>query len=111
RVLAGPFAAQTLADLGATVTKIEHPDRPDETRAWGPPFVDGVSSYYRCANRNKRVVRLDLTKAADYESFGALVRKSDVVIENFLPSSARKLKLTYADLKQFKNDIVVCSIS
>jgi crotonobetainyl-CoA:carnitine CoA-transferase CaiB-like acyl-CoA transferase len=111
RVLAGPFAAQTLADLGARVTKIEHPEFPDETRQWGPPFIDGTSSYFRCANRNKEFMELDLKESGDYAKFCAMLATTDVVIENFRSSSSKKLKLTYEDLKKLKPDIILCSIS
>src|SRR3989442_1529975 len=92
RVLAGPFCGQLLGDLGAEVIKIERPGQGDETRSWGPPFLDdGPSAYYLSCNRNKRGVAIDLAQPRGRELFHALVRKSDVVVENFRPDSAEKL--------------------
>src|SRR5436189_6281389 len=86
RVLAGPFCGQLLGDLGADVLKIERPGTGDETRTWGPPFLDnGPSAYYLSCNRNKRAVALDLAQPRGRELFATLARQSDVVLENFLP--------------------------
>src|SRR5215472_14544712 len=84
RVLAGPFCGQLLGDLGAEVIKVERPGQGDETRGWGPPFLhDGPSAYYLSCNRNKRGVAIDLGRPAGRDLFHALVRKSDIVLENF----------------------------
>src|SRR6266404_3111876 len=86
RVLAGPFCGQLLGDLGAEVIKVERPGAGDETRNWGPPFHPlGLSAYYLSCNRNKRGIALDLSRPQGRELFAALVKKSDVVLENFLP--------------------------
>jgi crotonobetainyl-CoA:carnitine CoA-transferase CaiB-like acyl-CoA transferase len=112
RVLAGPFCGQLLGDLGAEVIKIERPGSGDETRAWGPPFLSsGVSAYYLSCNRNKRGVALDLGDPRGRDLFHELVRKSDVVLENFRPDSADKLGLTAPQLLMVNPRVIVCSIS
>ena len=83
RVLAGPFATMLLGDLGADVVKVEHPDGGDETRAWGPPFSGGHSTYYLAVNRNKRSVALDLKSDQGRRAARALAARADVVVENF----------------------------
>jgi crotonobetainyl-CoA:carnitine CoA-transferase CaiB-like acyl-CoA transferase len=90
RVLAGPWAAQTLGDLGAEVIKVERPGVGDDTRHWGPPFLTdpqgqptGESAYYLCANRNKKSVTIDFTQAAGQALVRELARQCDVVVENF----------------------------
>jgi hypothetical protein len=89
RVLAGPLASMFLADLGATVVKVERPGVGDDTRAWGPPYVGTTSTYYTSVNRNKRSVTLDLTDAEDVGLARRLALRSDVLIENFVPASSR----------------------
>src|SRR5437764_7029817 len=86
RVLAGPFATMMLADLGATVTKVERPGSGDETRSWGPPFDDhGQATYFQSVNRNKHSVVLDLADQRGREQALALAGESDVLLENFRP--------------------------
>lgn len=112
RVLAGPYCGQLLGDLGAEVIKVERPGAGDETRGWGPPFhPTGVSAYYLSCNRNKRGVALDLARPAGREVFHELVRRSDVVLENFRPDSAEKLGLGTQQLLDVNPRVVVCSIS
>jgi crotonobetainyl-CoA:carnitine CoA-transferase CaiB-like acyl-CoA transferase len=96
RVLAGPYLAMLLGDLGADVVKIERPAGGDQTRAWGPPFVTGpdgqqVSAYFLSANRNKRSLALDLKAAAGRAAFERLLAGADVLVENFLPAEWRRL--------------------
>src|SRR5215470_1550728 len=88
RVLAGPFCGQLLGDLGAEVLKVERPGAGDETRAWGPPFHGDLSAYYLSCNRNKRGLTLDLGRSEGLELFHALVKKNDVLLENFRAGSA-----------------------
>lgn len=83
RVLAGPLCAQNLGDLGAEVIKVERPGRGDDTRVWGPPFQEGESAYFMCANRNKRSLTLNLKSASGREILGRLIQASDVLVENF----------------------------
>src|SRR5437879_10793759 len=87
RVLAGPFCGQILGDLGAEVIKVERPGSGDETRAWGPPFVGTLSAYYLSCNRNKRAITLDLAQEEGLHLFQDLVRKCDVLLENFRAAS------------------------
>jgi crotonobetainyl-CoA:carnitine CoA-transferase CaiB-like acyl-CoA transferase len=111
RVLAGPFCGQMLGDLGAEVLKIERPGSGDETRGWGPPFAGPLSAYYLSCNRNKRALTLDLAKEEGRRIFYDLVRRSDVLLENFRAASAGKLGLTPEKLLTVNPRLVVCSIS
>ena len=111
RVLSGPFASMSLADLGADVVKVEHPTRPDETRSFGPPYVDGVSAYYLSANRGKRSITLDLKDSADQQTARDLALAADVVLENFRPGVAARLGLGAAALRAAKPSLIYCSIS
>src|SRR5947207_12186457 len=94
RILAGPWAGQILADLGAEVIKVERPGAGDETRAWGPPFLGDLSAYYLSCNRNKRAVTLDLAQPEGLRLFQELARRSDVLLENFRSGSADRLGLS-----------------
>jgi crotonobetainyl-CoA:carnitine CoA-transferase CaiB-like acyl-CoA transferase len=111
RVLAGPYATMTLADLGADVVKIEHPAGGDETRAWGPPFAGGESAYFLSVNRSKRSVALDLKDPEGRELALELCARAEVVIENFRPGSAARLGLDYEAVRQLRPDVVYCTIS
>jgi crotonobetainyl-CoA:carnitine CoA-transferase CaiB-like acyl-CoA transferase len=111
RVLAGPFCGQILGDLGADVIKVERPGGGDETRAWGPPFVGSLSAYYLSCNRNKRGITLDLSQEAGLQLFQDLVRKSDVLLENFRAASSDRLGLSPDKLLALNSRLVVCSIS
>jgi crotonobetainyl-CoA:carnitine CoA-transferase CaiB-like acyl-CoA transferase len=111
RVLAGPYATMTLADLGADVVKIEHPAGGDETRTWGPPFVGGESAYFLSVNRSKRSVALDLKDPEGRELALALCARAEVVIENFRPGGAARLGLDYEAVRERRPDVVYCTIS
>jgi crotonobetainyl-CoA:carnitine CoA-transferase CaiB-like acyl-CoA transferase len=111
RVLAGPFCGQLLGDLGAEVIKIEHPRQPDETRAWGPPFLGDLSAYYLSCNRNKKAITLDLAHVEGRALFRKLIAKSDVVLENFRGDSISRLGMTPAELHAVNPKLIVCSIS
>jgi crotonobetainyl-CoA:carnitine CoA-transferase CaiB-like acyl-CoA transferase len=91
RVLAGPLCTQLLADAGARVIKIEDPQRGDETRRWGPPFVNGVSAYFLSVNRNKESLALDLKTPFGRKAAQRLVERADVVVDNFLPAQRKLL--------------------
>lgn len=91
RVLAGPYATMMLADLGADVIKVERPDVGDETRAWGPPFIHGASTYFHAVNRGKRSVALDLTSDEGRRSVLQLMASADIVVENFRPGVTSRL--------------------
>ncbi len=117
RVLAGPWCSQTLADLGAEVTKIERPEHGDDTRSWGPPFAPskvggtGESAYFLCANRGKRSVTLDLKDEQDRQRLLAMVDDSDVLIENFKVGTLARLGLDYDTLASRNPRLVYCSIT
>ncbi|MEQ8482236.1 MAG: CaiB/BaiF CoA-transferase family protein [Hoeflea sp.] len=117
RILAGPWAGQLLADLGADVIKIEHPQGGDDTRRWGPPFVTGAdgenlsAAYYHSANRGKRSVALDIASAEGARAARDLIATADVVIENFKVGGLKKYGLDYESLKQANPALVYCSIT
>jgi crotonobetainyl-CoA:carnitine CoA-transferase CaiB-like acyl-CoA transferase len=116
RALAGPHAAMMLGDLGAEVVKVENPLGGDDTRGWGPPFVepmhgDRESTYFLCANRNKKSVTLDLKEDAGQAALRALVRKADVLMENFRPGVLDRLGFSQQQLAEINPRLVVLSIS
>ncbi|WP_088044225.1 CaiB/BaiF CoA-transferase family protein [Bacillus sp. EAC] len=111
RVLAGPFCTMILGDLGAEVIKIESTSYGDETRGWGPPFNDGESAYYLCANRNKQGITLNLKSEIGKEILKKLLLDADVVVQNFKPGTLERLGFGYEDLKKIKDDIILASIS
>ena len=117
RVLAGPWAGQMLADMGADVIKVENPVGGDDTRAWGPPFVEGAkgenlsAAYYHSTNRGKRSITVDLKSKDGQETVHRLVRSADVVIENFKVGGLKKYGLDYESLARDNQKIVYCSIT
>ncbi|MGN6701828.1 MAG: CaiB/BaiF CoA transferase family protein [Burkholderiaceae bacterium] len=118
RVLAGPWCAQNLADLGADVIKIERPGAGDDTRAWGPPYLrdadgrdTGEAAYYLAANRGKRSMTVDIATPEGQEIVRRLARESDVVLENYKVGQLAKYGLDYASLRAEKPDLVYCSIT
>jgi formyl-CoA transferase len=118
RVLAGPWCAQTLADFGADVIKIERPGAGDDTRHWGPPYLktpDGrdtrEAAYYLAANRNKRSVTVDIATPEGQRIIRELAAQSDVVLENYKAGQLSKYGLDYASLKALKPDLVYCSVT
>jgi crotonobetainyl-CoA:carnitine CoA-transferase CaiB-like acyl-CoA transferase len=110
RILAGPYATMLLADLGAEVVKVEAP-RGDDTRSWVPPDRDGVSTYYLGINRNKRSVALDLAEPADLGLARELVRRADVMVENFKPGGLRRFGLDYETASRDNPALIYASIS
>ena len=110
RVLAGPYASMHLADLGADVLKVEHPARGDDTRTYGPPFMDGVSTYFLSVNRGKRSVALDLKQPEDRARAVALADRADVVLENFRPGVMDRLGLGPDALRARNPGLVYCTI-
>ncbi len=112
RVLAGPFATMMLADLGATVTKVERPGSGDETRSWGPPYDEhGTATYFQSVNRNKSSLALDLADPAGREQAARLAAAADVVVENFRPGLMAELGLDYETLRAANPGLVYCSIT
>ncbi|MBO6727484.1 MAG: CoA transferase [Rhizobiaceae bacterium] len=117
RILAGPWAGQLLADLGADVIKIENPDGGDDTRKWGPPFVEGAdgenlsAAYYHSTNRGKRSVAIDFSKPEGAEQLKRIIASADVLIENFKFGGLKKYGLDYESLKPLNPRLVYCSIT
>lgn len=117
RILAGPWAGQLLADLGADVIKVESPDGGDDTRKWGPPFVMGKggenlsAAYYHSCNRGKRSIAIDFSTPEGAETVRRLVATSDVLIENFKLGGLKKYGLDYDSLKTINPRLVYCSIT
>ena len=112
RVLAGPWATQTLADLGAEVIKIEKPGEGDDTRGWGPPFlVSGDAAYFASANRGKHSVCIDIAKPEGQNLIKALAAKSDILIENFKVGGLAKYGLDYETLRKEFPRLIYCSIT
>ncbi|RUZ29301.1 CoA transferase [Mesorhizobium sp. M7A.F.Ca.US.007.01.2.1] len=117
RILAGPWAGQLLADLGADVIKVESPDGGDDTRKWGPPFVIGKdgenlsAAYYHSCNRGKRSIAIDFSTPEGAETVRRLVATSDVLIENFKLGGLKKYGLDYDSLRKINPRLVYCSIT
>lgn len=119
RVLAGPWSTQILADLGADVVKVEVPGRGDDTRAWGPPFLQGpdgqdeigTSAYYLAANRNKRSIAVDFASPEGAALLRQLATKADIVIENFKVGGLKKYGLDWESLRAVKPNLVYCSVT
>jgi len=111
RVLSGPYCTMHLADMGARVIKIEQPGRGDDTRGFGPPFLQGESTYFLSVNRNKESVTLDFKHSEGRALLDRLIAQSDVVVENFRPGALAKLGLDYATLADRHPRLVYCSIS
>lgn len=112
RVLAGPYATMLLADLGATVFKVERPGAGDDTRHWGPPYApDGQATYFQSVNRGKASIDLDLAAPEDARIAGVLARRADVLVENHRPGSLDRFGLGYEQVAATNPGIVYCSIS
>ncbi|MBI5105848.1 MAG: CoA transferase [Solirubrobacterales bacterium] len=111
RVLAGPLCTMVLADLGAEVVKVERPDGGDDTRHWGPPYVEEGSTYYLGLNRGKRSLALDLGDPADVALARELARRADVVVESFRPGLMARWGLDHETVARDNPGVVTCSIS
>ncbi len=117
RILAGPWAGQLLADLGADVIKVESPNGGDDTRKWGPPFVEGhdgenlSAAYYHSCNRGKRSIAIDFSTPEGAETVKKLVATADVLIENFKLGGLKKYGLDYETLREINPKLVYCSIT
>jgi crotonobetainyl-CoA:carnitine CoA-transferase CaiB-like acyl-CoA transferase len=118
RILAGPWASQTLADLGAEVIKIERPKSGDDTRSWGPPWLKGKdgsdtreAAYFLSVNRGKKSVTVDLSQPAGQRLVRSLAAKSDVLIENYKVGDLARYGLGYDDLRQANPGIIYCSVT
>ncbi len=111
RVLAGPYATMVLADLGADVIKVEHPERGDDTRHWGPPFAGGEAAYFLSVNRNKRSIGVDLKTEEGLEQIKRLAAGADVLIENLRRGALERFGLGYEALRETNPELVYCSIT
>src|ERR1043166_4928672 len=111
RVLSGPYCTMLLGDMGARVIKIEQPGKGDDTRAWGPPFLEGESAYFLSINRNKESVTLDFKHPDGRAALDRLIAKADVLVENFRPGTLKKHGLDYAAVATAHPRLVYCSIS
>ena len=114
RVLAGPWSTQILGDLGADVIKIEQPGQGDDTRRWGPPFLEdgsGDSAYFLCANRNKRSAAINMADPRGAEIIRAMARQADIVVENFKVGGLQKYGLDYANLAAQNPKLIYCSVT
>ena len=118
RVLAGPWAAQNLADLGAEVIKVERPGAGDDTRGWGPPFMKGAdgkdtteSAYFLSVNRNKKSITLDISKPEGQAIARELARKSHILIENYKVGTLKRYGLDYDTLSKDNPGLIYCSVT
>ena len=118
RVLAGPYCTQMLGDMGAEIIKVERPFAGDDTRKWGPPYMEGFdgkptseSAYYLSCNRNKKSIAVDITTPEGQEIIHGLIAKSDVLIENFKVGGLEKYGLGYGQIKERYPSLVYCAIS
>ena len=117
RILAGPYATQLFADLGADVVKVENPDGGDDTRRWGPPFTSkadgsrGDAAYFSACNRNKRSITVDFASKAGADLLRGLAKTVDIIVENFRPGGLQKYGLDYASIAAINPGIIYCSIT
>lgn len=118
RILAGPIATQNLADLGATVIKVERPETGDDTRSWGPPFLKDAegnptfdSSYFLSANRGKKSITVDFSKPEGQELIRKLAAQADILVENYKVGTLASYGLSYEDLKPLNPRLIYCSIT
>ncbi|GAA5137630.1 CaiB/BaiF CoA transferase family protein [Thalassotalea piscium] len=118
RILAGPWASQMLADMGAEVIKVERPIKGDDTRFWGPPFVKAATAnqppqaaYFHCVNRNKQSIAIDISKAQGQQVIKDLIMQADVLIENYKVGGLKQYGLDYESVKKLNPQLVYCSIT
>ncbi|MBA6297177.1 CaiB/BaiF CoA-transferase family protein [Colwellia sp. MB02u-9] len=118
RILAGPWASQMLADMGADVIKVERPKKGDDTRHWGPPFIKPAhgnepaqAAYYHSANRNKQSIAIDITQRQGQQVIKDMITKADVLIENYKVGGLEKYGLSYQQVKKLNPKLVYCSIT
>jgi formyl-CoA transferase len=111
QIMAGPFCTLLLADMGATVVKVEKPNGGDDTRRMGPPFINGESAAFLGVNRNKRSIVINLKNKKGIDLVKQMVKKADVLVQNFRPGTLNKMGLGYDDLNKINQSLIYCSIS
>ncbi|XP_075067380.1 succinyl-CoA:glutarate CoA-transferase [Mixophyes fleayi] len=111
RVLAGPFATMILGDLGAEIIKVEKPGSGDDTRSWGPPFVEAESAYFLSVNRNKKSIAVNMKNPKGTKIIQELAQACDILIENYIPEKLAEMGLGYDDMKKTAPHIIYCSIT
>lgn len=111
RILAGPYCTMMLGDMGAEIIKIENPDGGDDTRSWGPPFLNGVSAYFLSINRNKKSLTLNLKDERGKALLRDLIRKGDVMVENFRPGALEKLGFSWEEIRRANPRMIFASLS
>jgi crotonobetainyl-CoA:carnitine CoA-transferase CaiB-like acyl-CoA transferase len=111
RILAGPYCTQSLADAGADVVKVEEPSKGDDTRGWGPPFVNGESVYFLSVNRGKRGITLNLKEPRGRELLWRLLETADVLVENFRPGTLDRMGFSYEEVRRRAPRVVYASVS
>lgn len=111
RALSGPYCTMMLADMGCSVIKVERPGKGDDSRSWGPPFIEGESTYFMSVNRNKKSITINMKTEESKEIIEKLIKKSDVLVENFRPGIMERLGFDYEKVKEMNPRIIYCSIS
>jgi formyl-CoA transferase/CoA:oxalate CoA-transferase len=111
RALAGPYCTMMLGDMGAEVIKLEMPGTGDDSRSWGPPFVEGESAYFMSVNRNKKSITLNMKSTKSNEIVTKLIKQSDVLVENFRPGAMDRLGFGYEQVKEMNPRLIYASIS
>ena len=111
RALAGPYCTMMLGDMGAEVIKLEMPGTGDDSRSWGPPFVEGESAYFMSINRNKKSITLNMKSTKSNEIVTRLIKQSDVLVENFRPGAMDRLGFGYEQVKEMNPRLIYASIS
>lgn len=111
RIMAGPFCSMILGDLGAEIIKVERPGLGDDTRAWGPPFIAGESTYYLSINRNKKSITINMKSQKGIEIIKGIAKQSEILLENFPPGTTERYGLDYDALKEINPGLIYCSIT
>lgn len=111
RILAGPYCTMMLGDMGAEIIKVENPKNGDDTRGWGPPFLNGVSTYFISVNRNKKSITLNLKENEGKEILRKLIKECDVMVENFRPGTLDRLGFPWAEIQKINEKIIFASVS
>ncbi len=110
--LSGPYCSMLLGDMGAEVIKVERPKKGDDSRGWGPPYIeDNLSTYFASINRNKKSITLNLKTSEAIDIVKKIVKDSDILLENFRPGTMDKLGLSYDEMKKINDKLIYCSIS